>query len=809
MLELARLFRARDLRRTLVLVSTSGATLGATGAAAWAKSVDQRAVDAVLVLGDLAGRRTAKPWVVPWSLAAGPAPLGLQRTVEQTLRAEAGPPGGSRASAQWARRALPFTVSEQGVIAEAGLPAVLIGTSGERGPAADDAVRAARLERFGRAVLRTVTAIDAAPAREAFASNPAGIVTMRNVLPDWAVRLLVGTLLLPAFLTALDGFFRVRRRRLTVGPWLIWLMATGLPVLLAWAWVRALGLTGALDVPDAPVLPFQAVERAGALALGSVGLVLALGWFGVRPLVLARTRPRGSPAAGSLAGAMGAVLCVLAAVVWAANPYAAALLLPATHLWLFASAPQTRLRGWVGVAALAAGLLPFALLALAYGQALALDPLELAWMTLLGAASGHVSVAVAFVGRDRARLRGRAGGDHAHAPAGGRRGRSRAAPHARPGHLRGARIARRHGVCAAAMTAAVPRASRLRRGLRVLSTALIIAGAVLLADAGATLLWQEPVSAVYAHFRQQALDDRLRELERAPLRPAEERALRRIPDPSRQLAFRARALERKLEPGDPMGRIVMPAIGVSEVFVEGTGAGDLRAGPGHYPGRRTRASAGRWRSPATARRTARPSAASTTSSAATGSSSGCRTGASRTSSSGRGSSPPPSSRSPTASRSTGSCSRPATRSTPRRSASSCSPVWSTRDDSGSGPIALRPADDDLYPHDSSRSPPPSPAPDAGSGRKGHGRLTWTRFANASSAASTRSTRRQWQRRSFVRIAAPARGRGIAVPAHGRLTGCRATDPGDRGGGFGRLPRRLGDADAELVVLAARGRQLGG
>ena len=134
------------------------------------------------------------------------------------------------------------------------------------------------------------------------------------------------------------------------------------------------------------------------------------------------------------------------------------------------------------------------------------------------------------------------------------------------------------------MTTAPPGASRLRRGLRLLSTALIVAGAVLLVDAAATLVWQEPVSAVYAHFRQQALDDRLRELERAPLRPAEERALRRIPDPRRQLAFRARALERRLEAGDPMGRIVMPAIGVSEVFVEGTGAGDLRAGPGHYPG---------------------------------------------------------------------------------------------------------------------------------------------------------------------------------------------------------------------------------
>ena len=50
------------------------------------------------------------------------------------MRREAGRPGGSRATAQWIRRALPFTVSEQGVIADASLPAVMISASGERGP---------------------------------------------------------------------------------------------------------------------------------------------------------------------------------------------------------------------------------------------------------------------------------------------------------------------------------------------------------------------------------------------------------------------------------------------------------------------------------------------------------------------------------------------------------------------------------------------------------------------------------------------------------------------------------------------------
>ena len=401
MLELARLFRARELRKTLVLVSTSGATEGFTGAHAWADGVDADAIDGVIVLGDMAGARAVKPWVVPWSLGPGAAPLALQRTVENAVRAEAGRPGGSRAMAQWIRRALPVTVSEQGVVADAGLPAVMISASGERGPDAGAPVRRGRLDAMGRAALRAVGAIDAAQGDveggAAFADSPEGIVTLRNVLPDWAVRLLVGTLLLPAFLTALDGFFRVRRRHLPVGPWLAWLGAAALPVVLAWIWTRALGLTGALEPPDAPVLPLPPLDRAAGIALGSVAVVLLVGWFGVRPLVLARAGERGSPVAGSLAAAAGAVLCSLAALVWVVNPYAAALLLPAAHLWLFAAAPGSHLRRWAAAAVIFAGLLPFAIVAVYFARAMALNPLELAWMTLLSAASGQLSLAVAIV----------------------------------------------------------------------------------------------------------------------------------------------------------------------------------------------------------------------------------------------------------------------------------------------------------------------------------------------------------------------------------------------------------------------------
>jgi sortase A len=126
-------------------------------------------------------------------------------------------------------------------------------------------------------------------------------------------------------------------------------------------------------------------------------------------------------------------------------------------------------------------------------------------------------------------------------------------------------------------------ATRPRRALRTLSTILIVVGVILLADAALTLLWQEPVSGVYAHVEQGRLDDRLSQLEQAPPAAAERRVLRRIPDPARRLAFRARALGRRLEPGDPAGRIAIPAIDLSDVFVEGTAAGDLRKGPGHYP----------------------------------------------------------------------------------------------------------------------------------------------------------------------------------------------------------------------------------
>lgn len=123
----------------------------------------------------------------------------------------------------------------------------------------------------------------------------------------------------------------------------------------------------------------------------------------------------------------------------------------------------------------------------------------------------------------------------------------------------------------------------VRTLLRQLSTIFIMAGLLLLADVGATLLWQEPVSALYAEYRQEALADDLDNLSEPMLGPAEAEALDRLPLDQDRAAFLARALRRRTEAGDPVGRIRIPEIGVNRVVVEGTDGGSLRKGPGHYP----------------------------------------------------------------------------------------------------------------------------------------------------------------------------------------------------------------------------------
>jgi sortase A len=123
----------------------------------------------------------------------------------------------------------------------------------------------------------------------------------------------------------------------------------------------------------------------------------------------------------------------------------------------------------------------------------------------------------------------------------------------------------------------------MRRAFRALSSVLIIAGTLLLIDAGLTVAWQEPVSALYARVTQDRLGGDLEALEQQGPTPLEARALQRLDTNERRLGFLARSLKRRLAEGDAAGRIRIPAIGVKYVVVDGTDGGSLRKGPGFFP----------------------------------------------------------------------------------------------------------------------------------------------------------------------------------------------------------------------------------
>ncbi len=390
MLELARVLGDGRLERSVTFISTSGGTAGSAGAARAAQELTDP-VDAVLVLGDVASTRVRKPWIVPWSSSAsGQAPLRLRRTLEASIRAETGQdPGASRLPVQWLRQALPLTTGAQGPFLAAGLPAIALSASGERGPAPGATVSDQRLGAFGRAALRTVLALDAGPDLRA---APAGVVvTQRKVLPGWAIRLLTASLLLPVWVAAVDALARSSRRRVGLGRGLRWVAGTTLPVLLVVAFVVALGLTGLLDAPPGALPPGELVVQPAAAV--AIVLVAALALALLRPVLLRALEAPGAPDTPGHAAAVLGVLAVLTLLLWLANPFAAMLLVPAAHLWLLAVAPEVRLPRPGGLVLVLLGCVPLALAAVVYAGLLGYDPAEAAWSAVLLLAGGGVGVA--------------------------------------------------------------------------------------------------------------------------------------------------------------------------------------------------------------------------------------------------------------------------------------------------------------------------------------------------------------------------------------------------------------------------------
>lgn len=403
LIELARVLEGRATRKTLVLVSLDGSTLGEVGASELLSELPQPdLVDGVLAISDLASPTRRGPLVQAWSTDERRAGIGLQRTVAESIRRELdSAPGGTGTLGQVARLSFPIGIGPQAVLLDNGYDAVRIAGSGELPPDGSgpvDSIDEDKLGALGRATLRTITALDRGGRPE---HGPDTYVTaVSQVMAGWVLSLLAVTLLLPALVAAVDAFARARRQQVEVLAWLRWVAAWVAPFLGGLAIAELLALVGATPPPPpAPVAPdLLPLDGAALGVLAGVGAAMALALLLARFLAARPDPGLSRPEAPGAAVALALVATLAAFVLWLANPYAGLLAVPAAHLWLLVLVAGVRPKRRVRGALLALGALPALLVALYYMVALSMDPLSGAWYLLLLVTGHTVGLLTALVG---------------------------------------------------------------------------------------------------------------------------------------------------------------------------------------------------------------------------------------------------------------------------------------------------------------------------------------------------------------------------------------------------------------------------
>jgi len=131
----------------------------------------------------------------------------------------------------------------------------------------------------------------------------------------------------------------------------------------------------------------------------------------------------------------------------------------------------------------------------------------------------------------------------------------------------------------------------LRRTRRALGVLLAVGGLLAVGDAVLTTVWQEPLGALRASAAQDELGQRYSALltdysgsqspAREPVRGVPVGSLR-----AKRLrrAHSAGRLNATTRSGDPLGRLRIPRMGLSAVWVQSTNAAALSKAPGHYSG---------------------------------------------------------------------------------------------------------------------------------------------------------------------------------------------------------------------------------
>jgi hypothetical protein len=407
LLELGQVLAGQTHEDTIVLASTN-ASAGGAGTERLAQQLAGSGVDAVIVLGDLVRAHPTRPIILPWSDGQVLAPPLLRDTLAQAVSAQSPlRPTSPGLASQLAHGALPLAGTPQGPFGADGEPAVLLSLAGQRGPGRSEALDPPLAGSLGAAVLQSIDALDAAaplPAPSFY------LVLDGQLVPSWAVRLLVLVLIIPALGLAVDGAARARRRGARPGRALIWVLSRAAPFLLVLLTVRLAVQLSLISAPPDPLGPGAVPLLGGAgialLVLIALELLGGLGWLATRPLPPPRQQspadgrtPRGAPAgaADAAGAALALVLCLLALALWVIDPLAALLLVPAVHLWPWIAERDVALPRAARVLLLLGGLIAPALLVSYYVHAFGLTALAAIWGAVLIVGAGHVGLAVALL----------------------------------------------------------------------------------------------------------------------------------------------------------------------------------------------------------------------------------------------------------------------------------------------------------------------------------------------------------------------------------------------------------------------------
>ncbi|HWE08772.1 MAG TPA: hypothetical protein VG325_05435 [Solirubrobacteraceae bacterium] len=402
LMELASDLNGETLNHTVVLASTSGSN-GTGGAIQLARTLPHP-IDAVLVLGDLASSHVNQPVVIPWSARQTVAPTVLRNTVASALTAQTPLTAqGVGLGGQFVHLAFPFTLGQQAPFNAGGIPAVELSLSGEHAPGADAPTSLATVTAMGRTVLQAISALDGGSAVPAPSSY---LLLSGKLVPGWAVSLFVLALLVPVALTTVDGVARARRRGHIIWRSLVLILTAAVPFISALVVVLAARLLGVIAIaPPAPV-PAGAVPLQGSGITVLILAALAFVGSGIAVAFAARRIPgraavsRGRAAArsggeGAVAGLL-VVMCAVTFAIWLSNPFAALLVVPALHLWLWAVNPDLRLPLAFRGLLIAAGLAPAALVVIYYANGLGYGPLGAVWQAVLMLAGHGVSLVAAL-----------------------------------------------------------------------------------------------------------------------------------------------------------------------------------------------------------------------------------------------------------------------------------------------------------------------------------------------------------------------------------------------------------------------------